>query len=110
MPDVKDILFQTVEKDGERFLIVPAEIIIAKDVLDELVRAEKIHPNYPSDPVHAAAIISEEAGEIVKAVNNIIDGKKTGRDSDYKTEAIHCAAMCIRFLKNIDNFDWNVEF
>lgn len=79
-------------------------------ILDELHRAEGIHPDWPTDPVHAAAVIAEEAGEIVKAVNNIVDGKKKNKDSDYKTEAIHCAAMCVRFLKNLDSYDWNVKY
>ena len=55
----------------------------------------------------AAAILSEEAGEVVKAVNNIVE--KHLDDSDYRTEAIQCGAMCLRFLKNLEKFDWNIK-
>lgn len=82
--------------------------ILCTEILRELERAETIHPNWPSDPVHAAAILAEEAGEVVKAVNNVVTKHKG--DSDYRTEAIQCAAMCIRFLKNLDKYDWGIEY
>lgn len=79
-------------------------------ILREYERATKIHPDWPTDLVHAAAILSEEAGEVIKAVNNAVTGKKDGKDSDYTTEAIQCGAMCLRFLANLQNYDWNVKY
>lgn len=90
------------------FIEVPAEFQLMFDILSELKRAETIHPNWPSDPVHAAAVLAEEAGEVVKAVNNVVTKHKG--DSDYRTEAIQCAAMCVRFLKNLDKYDWGIEY
>ena len=86
------------------------ETFLVQEVLAELRRAERIHPTWPDDPIYAAAIIGEEAGEVIKAVNNAVTGKKDGKDSDYRTEAIQCAAMCIRFLKNLDNFNWDTKY
>lgn len=81
---------------------------IVGEILTELERAETIHPNWPTDPIHAAAIMMEEAGEVVKAVN---DSVEKGSDTENcKTEAIHAAAMCIRFLKNISTYDWKVKY
>jgi len=79
-------------------------------ILREYERATKIHPVWSADPVHAAAVIAEEAGEIVKAVNNIVEGKMDAKDSDYATEAVQCGAMCLRFLANLPNYDWNVKY
>lgn len=66
--------------------------------LDELVRAEIEHPKWPKDMIHQAAILSEEAGEFVQAVNDHVwkgaDAKKIQR------EAIQVGAMVLRFLKN----------
>lgn len=90
------------------FMEIPVEYEIMFKILAEVKRAESIHPKWPSDPVHAAAILSEEAGEVVKAVNNVATKHKG--DSDYLTEAIQCAAMCVRFLKNIDKYDWGIEY
>lgn len=78
---------------------------IVGEILTELERAESIHPVWPADPIHAAAIMMEEAGEVVKAVNDAVE--KGSDTEDCKTEAIHAAAMCIRFLKNFDGYKWN---
>jgi len=74
-------------------------------ISEEVIRAESIHPDWPNDPIHAAAIMMEEAGEVVKAVNDAVE--KGSDTDDCKMEAIHTAAMCIRFLKNFDSYKWN---
>ena len=95
-----------VKRNGELFWEIPAEFILIGDILNELSRAETIHPKWPSDPVHAAAILADDAGEVVKAVNDVAMDHK--RDSNCKTEAIQCAAMCLRFLKNLDKYEWRI--
>lgn len=84
------------------------EFEIVKEILREVLRAEKLHPKWPSDPVHAGAVLAEEAGEVVKAINNVVT--KHNGESDYATEAIQCAAMCVRFLKNLDRYDWEIPY
>ena len=69
-------------------------------VMAEIDRAEKLHPVWPTDLVKAAAIPVEEAGELLKAVNDH-DEKHTSRQSII-TEAVHTAASAIRFLKNLE--------
>ena len=88
----------------------PIFLQVLQAILEEFDRATKIHPDWPTDPVHAAAILSEEAGEVIKAVNNAVTGKKDGKDSDYTTEAIQCGAMCLRFLVNLKTYDWDVKY
>jgi len=39
-------------------------------ILEELARAEKKHPIWPKDIVHAGAIVAEEAGELTRATLN----------------------------------------
>jgi hypothetical protein len=48
-------------------------------ILEELVRAEELHPFWPIDVIHQAAIVGEEAGEVLKAAI----------DLHYKDEAEH---------------------
>lgn len=69
-------------------------------VMAECLRAEKFHPVWPWDHIHQAAIISEEAGECLQAALNHREGK--GSTQPMITEAVHTAAMAIRFLKNIE--------
>jgi NTP pyrophosphatase (non-canonical NTP hydrolase) len=68
--------------------------------LKELSRAEKKHPKWPTDPVHASAILNEEAGELTQAcLQFYYEGKSGARMEE---EAAQVAAMAIRFLMGID--------
>ena len=66
----------------------------------EVDRAEKLHPTWPQDPIHGAAIIAEEAGEAVRAALDMVYFDKPSADI-YK-EVVQTAAPCIRFLKHAD--------
>jgi hypothetical protein len=65
-------------------------------VMAELCRAEKIYPAWPDDPVLAAAVVGEEAGELLQSANN--SRWHGGDHAAMRTEAIQTAAMAIRFL------------
>ena len=68
-------------------------------IFSEVERAEKLHPDWPTSPIHQAAIVTEEAGELLQASLNHNEHK--GSKKAMITEAIHTAASVIRFLKNI---------
>jgi len=71
---------------------------------DELDRAIAQHPDWPPDPIHAAAIVAEEAGELVQAALHIVyecNDLRAGRERMRK-EAIQTAAMAVRFLENLE--------
>ena len=74
-------------------------------VMAEIDRAEKIHPVWPENHVHQCAIIAEEAGECLQASLNHDEGK--GSKRQMIIEAVHTAAMAIRFLKNIEETEEN---
>ncbi len=69
-------------------------------VFAECSRAEKIHPVWPRNHIHQAAICAEEAGELLQASLN--HDEKKGTKQAMITEAVHAAAVAIRFLKNIE--------
>lgn len=71
---------------------------IIEEILAEVRRAELKYPEWPSDQVHASAIVAEESGELVRAVLNEVYHGEPKADSD--KEAIQTAAVCVRFLKN----------
>ncbi len=68
-------------------------------MLAELARAEAKHPHWPADPVHAAAILAEESGELTQAALDFYYGQ--GSLQRMKEEAIQCGAMALRFLENL---------
>ncbi|HEY9362181.1 MAG TPA: hypothetical protein VIQ00_02885 [Chitinophagaceae bacterium] len=67
-------------------------------IANELERATEKHPNFPKDKIHAAAIVGEESGELLRSA--IQFEKEGGRYYDMHDEAIQTGAMAIRFLLN----------
>ena len=65
----------------------------------ELDRAEAKFPTFPIDPIHAAAVLQEEAGELVQAaLQYTYEG---GSVDAMRKEAIQVGAMALRFLINM---------
>jgi len=75
------------------------------DVIDllklELESAERKHPCWPTDPIHAAAIVAEESGELIQAAIDYVYAGKSRKE--LVAEAIQTAAMGIQFLINIED-------
>lgn len=69
---------------------------ILSQVKDELFIAERKFPLWPDDVIHGAAIVSEEAGEMIQAAINhhYIHASPV----TLRREVIQTAAMAIRFL------------
>jgi hypothetical protein len=67
-------------------------------ILTELEYACEQHPGWPADPVHQAAIVAEESGELVQAVlQHVYEPHKGGNPIK---EAVQTAAMAVRFMEN----------
>ena len=83
-----------------------AEII--EEVIAELNRARTKFPTWPDDPIHAAGVLLEESGELMKAVLEACYQKEP--DGHYlqlievRNEAIQTAAMALRFLISMDQY------
>ena len=80
---------------------------IVKDILAELQRAEEKHPNWPTDPLHAVAVLGEEFGELTQAVLNVVYDPAKGSVNFVREEAIQTAAMAIRFLINMEKYRYD---
>lgn len=71
-------------------------------VFDELGRAKSKFPTWPDDPLHAVAVVNEEAGELTRAV---LQWAYEGGDvENVQKEAVQTAAMAIRFLLNLGGY------
>ena len=69
-------------------------------VQKELHAAMQKWPDWPTDAVHAAAVVAEEAGELTRAsLRYHYEGEAWG---DMPTEAMQTAAMAIRFMMNAE--------
>lgn len=81
-----------------------AAIWIIDDILAELKRAKKKHPQWPDHIVARAAIVAEEAGELVRASLEFKYERQIDPETqieEMRIEAIHTAATCIRFLEGL---------
>lgn len=70
--------------------------------MGELLSAEEKFPGWPEDVIHAAAIVAEERGELLKAAIDFCFGRGT-RDGLIK-EATQVGAMAIRFLMHVEDY------
>lgn len=71
-------------------------------IIHELTKAKTKWPEWPVDPIHAAAILAEEAGELVQAANDFC--YSGGSIEQMELEARQCGAMSARFLENLDKY------
>lgn len=76
------------------------------EILDEVRRAVHKFPTWPTDPIHAAAVLAEEVGELHKGCLELTyePGKTT--PEAVRAEAIDSAAMALRFLTSFDVYEF----
>ena len=76
------------------------KVEILGEIFIELERAETLYPEWPTDPVHAVAVLAEECGEAVRAANDV---RWQGADiAELKKELIQTGAMVFRCLLNLE--------
>jgi hypothetical protein len=77
---------------------------ITAEVLAEVERATVKFPTWPTDPLHALAVLGEEFGELNKAMLQMTyEPHKTSR-SEVRAEALQTAAMAIRLAMSLDEY------
>lgn len=79
---------------------------LLKKITGEVERAATKYPRWPTDPLHALAVLGEEFGELTKATLQLsYEPYKTSR-ADVRSEAIQTAAMAIRFALSLDAYEF----
>lgn len=76
------------------------EAALLIEILAEIARAKAKHPLWPDDHVSRAAIIAEEAGEVIREANHLREGH--GNVKNLRLELIQTAATCIRMANLMD--------
>ena len=76
------------------------------EIKDEFERATSLHPMWPTDPIHACAIVLEEAGELQRAILHATYEPNRGGPKAVRDEAIQVAAMAHRFLMSLDKYEY----
>ena len=96
-----------IQTAGTRHQDAPAKPSTVEDAIAaELARAVAKYPTWPTDPLHALAVLGEEFGELTKAMLQLTyEAHKTNLD-EVRTEAIQTAAMAIRLAKSLDTYTY----
>jgi hypothetical protein len=78
---------------------------VIDQVMAEVERATVKFPTWPTDPLHALAVLGEEFGELTKEVLQMAyEPHKTNKEK-VRAEAIQTAAMALRFVMSLDKYD-----
>lgn len=76
------------------------------DILAELERATTKFPTWPTDPLHALAVLGEEFGELNKAMLQLTYEPHKTSGEEVRTEAIQTAAMALRLAMSLDVYEY----
>lgn len=82
----------------------PAPPSIVAVVLSEIDRAMLKFPTWPTDPLHALAVLGEEFGELNKAMLQLTYEPHKTSASEVRSEAIQTAAMAVRLAMSLDRY------
>jgi NTP pyrophosphatase (non-canonical NTP hydrolase) len=81
-------------------------VAIIEEVMAELRRATVKYPTWPSDPLHALAVLGEEFGELTKAMLQMTYEPEKATVEEVREEAIQTAAMAIRLAISLDQYEY----
>lgn len=65
-------------------------------VVLELLQSVKKFPDWPTHPIHQAAEVADEAGELTRAALKVVHGR--GDRAEMERVAIHTGATALRFI------------
>lgn len=87
--------------------MVASDAVMAA-IRNEIDRAVRKFPTWPTDPLHALAVLGEEYGELNKAVLQLTyEPHKDGSSlNEVRKEAIQTAAMALRFVMSLDKYQY----
>lgn len=78
--------------------------IVFPDVLGELEKALDKFPTWPVDPLHALAVLSEEYGEVAKAMLELTYEPSKITIADARLEVAQMAAMAVRLMASLEEY------
>lgn len=77
-----------------------------EQIAAEVARATAKFPTWPTDPLHAVAVLGEEFGELTKETLQLVYEPHKTSLADVRKEAIQTAAMALRFIASIDRYEF----
>lgn len=75
-------------------------------IMAEVERAVAKFPTWPTDPLHALAVLGEEFGELTKAMLQLTYEPHKTSIEDVRTEAMQTAAMALRLYRSLGRYEY----
>lgn len=85
-----------------KMTVTKAHLLVA----GEIEHAMRKFPTWPTDPLHAVAVLGEEFGELTKAALQLTYEPHKASVADVRMEAIQTAAMALRFVMSLDQYQY----
>jgi NTP pyrophosphatase (non-canonical NTP hydrolase) len=80
---------------------------VIDQITAEVARATVKFPTWPTDPLHALAVLGEEFGELTKAMlQHTYEPHKGVTQQDIREEVIQTAAMALRLALSLDSYEY----
>lgn len=80
---------------------------VIDQITAEVRKATLKFPTWPTDPLHALAVLGEEFGELTKAMlQHTYEPHKGVTAEDIREEAIQTAAMALRLAMSLDKYEY----
>ncbi len=76
------------------------------EILEEVERATEKFPTWPTDPLHALAVLGEEYGELTKEMLQLVYEPHKTSKAKVREEAIQTAAMALRLAMSLDRYEY----
>lgn len=76
-------------------------------IIAEVARAMRKFPTWPTDPLHAIAVLGEEFGELTKEALQLTYEPHKSTMADFRKEAGQTAAMALRFVASLDAYEFS---
>ena len=73
-------------------------------IADEVEKATKKFPTWPTDALHAMGVVAEEVGELAKEVLQLTYEPNKSSKYAVRKEAIQAGAMLVRFVMSLDRY------
>lgn len=79
---------------------------VVSEIATEVARATEKFPTWPTDPLHALAVLGEEFGELTKAMLQLTYEPHKTSPAEVREEAIQTAAMAMRLVMSLDRYQY----
>lgn len=78
-----------------------------RELAEEIANAINKFPTWPTDPLHALAVLGDEFGELTKAMLQLTYEPHKSSVEKVRTEALQTVAVALRLFRSLDRYEYH---